>query len=148
MRDDDLAEMHRRVVAARLYSAEKFMERFAVTTIDWDFAPGSWVMIRNTRIEKELSRKHKKRYLGPFIVLRRRTGGSYICAELDGAISRTAYAAFRLVPYFPRRNDLLDIELLTGLTADEILEHTRDLPTFLEDDPDSELQLPGGPDDE
>ena len=73
-------------------------------------------------------------YIGPYIVIRRRLGGSYICAELDGAISKMAYAAFRLIPYFPRRSKTIDIFELTGLSPEELDKATRDIPTLAEDD--------------
>jgi hypothetical protein len=58
--------------------------------------------VRNTRVEKELDRKTKPRYLGPFEVVRRTTGGSYVLKELDGTISKRGVAAFRLLPYHSR----------------------------------------------
>ena len=36
------------------------------------------------------------------VVLRRTRNGAYRLAELDGAVSKRRYAAFRLVPYFAR----------------------------------------------
>ncbi|KIM19590.1 hypothetical protein M408DRAFT_31619, partial [Serendipita vermifera MAFF 305830] len=54
------------------------------------------VLIRNSAIEKELNRKHKARWLGPMVVVKRTTGGAYICSELSGAISRLRFAAFRV----------------------------------------------------
>jgi len=36
------------------------------------------------------------------LVVHRTRGGAYILAELDGATSKLRYAAFRLVPYYPR----------------------------------------------
>ena len=36
------------------------------------------------------------------VVVRRTRGGVYILAELDGTVSVTKFAAFRVIPYFPR----------------------------------------------
>ncbi len=55
-----------------------------------------------TQVEKELDRKTKPRYLGPYRVIRRTQGGSYVIQELDGAVSRRGIAAFRLIPYIAR----------------------------------------------
>jgi len=65
----------------------------------------------------------KPRYLGPMVVLRRTTGGSYLLAELDRSISRLRYAAFRLLPYFPRNEVTIPVTELTGLDNQELDDH-------------------------
>ena len=97
---EDLRDMAGRVLKARKLSAAQFVSRFASTIQDYDFPIGSLVLVHNSRIEKELNRKTKPHYLGPMVVIRRTTGGTYILSELDGTVSRLHYAAFRIIPYF------------------------------------------------
>ena len=49
------------------------------------------------------------------MVLRRTTGGSYLLAELDTAVSRLRYAAFRLIPYYSRLSSVIRITELTDM---------------------------------
>ena len=86
------------------------------TIRDFNFQPGALVLIRNTAIEKSLNRKMRARYLGPLVVLAHNRGGAYILAELDGTVLDRPIAAFRVVPYFARREipippGILDIPL-------------------------------------
>ena len=55
------------------------------------------------------------------VVLRRTTSRSYLLAELDGAVSRLRYAAFRLIPYYSRLSSVICITKLTD-TDDENLD--------------------------
>ncbi|KAI9432043.1 hypothetical protein BJY52DRAFT_1199343 [Lactarius psammicola] len=72
------------------------------TLHDFDFKPGALVLIRNSSIKTDLGRKSKLHYLGPMVVVRRTPNGSYRLAELNGAVSKLQFAAFRLVPYHAR----------------------------------------------
>jgi len=59
------------------------------------------------------------------VVARRTRNGAYRLAELDGAVSKLRYAAFRLVPYLARSHTsipvtrILDREDLTEIINDD-----------------------------
>jgi hypothetical protein len=108
-RDGDLAAIHDRVLRARYSSIAQFEKDHAHTIRNYDFTPGSLVLVRNTRVENDLSRKSKPRYLGPMIVVRRTRNGAYVLAELTGAVAKLPYAAFRLIPYYPRSRTCIDV---------------------------------------
>ena len=119
-REQDLEEIKDRISKARFTSAQQFEKEFKNTIKDRVFKPGDLVMVRNTRVEKELNRKTKPRYLGPYAVVRRTKGGAYILAELDGSIWQTRFAAFRVVPYYAREKIEVSIEELTELSKEEL----------------------------
>ena len=70
----------------RIASKEQFEKRFSTRLTRTEMPPGSLVLVRNTTVEKELDRKSKPRYLGPYKVLRRTQNGSYALTELDGTL--------------------------------------------------------------
>ncbi|KDR73893.1 hypothetical protein GALMADRAFT_71644 [Galerina marginata CBS 339.88] len=107
------------VHASRLKQAKYFEEENAKKVIRENFKPGSLVMIRNTPVEYSLDKKTKPRFNGPYVVIRKTKGGSYICAEMDGTVSLKRFAAFRLRHYFTRQH--IDIpEHILSLSQDEI----------------------------
>jgi hypothetical protein len=73
---------------------------------EYNFKSGDLVLVRNSRIEKELDRKSKPRWFGPMTVVRRTEGGSYILAELDGTVSKLRIGATRLIPYHARSKEI------------------------------------------
>lgn len=101
-RQDQLEKLHSRVLATRCCAAIQFERDHQHTIRDFDFKRSDLVLIRNTRIEKGLTRKMRPRYLGPLIVVARNYGGVYILCKLDGAVMDRLVAAFRVVPYFAR----------------------------------------------
>ena len=115
-RQTDLDDLRNRVHAARLAHMDRFSRDHAAKIRNYDFQPGSLVLVRNTRFEKSLNRKMRPRYIGPMIIISRNRGGAYILAEMNGAVLGRPIGAFRVIPYYPRRTitlpplkDVLDI---------------------------------------
>ncbi|KAK7434282.1 hypothetical protein VKT23_020283 [Stygiomarasmius scandens] len=72
--------------------------------------------------EGSAGHKSKPRWLGPYAIVQRTKGGSYIIRELNGNISRQGIAATRLLPYISR-NSPTPQQLASGLPpTDEALE--------------------------
>jgi hypothetical protein len=103
-RPEDLEQAAETLKKSRFKSKEQFERRYAKRLRREVYQAGDLVLVRNTRIEKELNRKTKPRYLGPYKVERRTQGGSYVLSEMDGTISRRGIAAFRLLPYITRNS--------------------------------------------
>ena len=134
-RQEDLVRLRDRVHEARNRAAVRFEREHSATVHDFDFQHGNLVLVRNTAIEKALNRKMCPRYFGPMIVVTRNRGGAYILCDLDGTVAHSPIAAFRLVPYFPRREiDTLNICLDDYL--DVLDDRIRELEQTTSADPD------------
>ena len=117
-REKDLATIADKVLAARKQSVKQFIDAHRKSIIDYDFQPGSLVLIRNSAVEMELNRKTKPRFFGPMIVVRRTQYGAYILSELDGAVSKIHYAAFRIIPYYPRSQTSIPVTSIIDQTTE------------------------------
>ena len=91
---EDIDTICERVLLSQFASLRHFEQQFKNQICQQDFSHGNLVLVCNSRIEKELNQKMKPCYLGSMVVLHRTTGGLYLLAELDSAISRLQYAAF------------------------------------------------------
>ncbi|EJD37033.1 hypothetical protein AURDEDRAFT_23375, partial [Auricularia subglabra TFB-10046 SS5] len=102
-REDDLALVQEAIRTARYAAIADFIRKHGRSIRNFNFTPGELVLIRDTRIEKDLGlKKVEDRYYGPMIVVQRNLGGSYTIAELDGSVSIRRCAAFRVILFFPR----------------------------------------------
>lgn len=126
-----LDRMKDRIDKEKLKRLQVYEKDYKAVIKDYVFQPGDLVIVRNTAIESSLDKKMKPRYTGPMIVIVRNPGGSYILAEITGAIWRQKVARFRVLPYFAReRIDISDT--LKAIIADnektikDIQEQTND----------------------
>ncbi len=63
------------------------------------------------------------RYKGPMIVIRRTRGGSYVIAEMNGAVLKEKVGAFRVLPHHARYEPIdlpEDIHKLIDLSAEQL----------------------------
>ena len=110
-RTEDIEQAAATIRQSRLRSKDQFEKLFKRRLTTHEFKPGDLVLVRNSQIEKELDRKSKPRYLGPYEIVRQTRGGSYVIQEMDGTVSRQGIARFRLVPYITREGlDLHSIQ--------------------------------------
>ena len=117
----DILQAAHTLTTARFRSKAQFEKRFHRKLRRSIYQSGDLVLVRNTAIEKELNRKTKPRYLGPYEIDRHTKGGSYVLKEMDGTILRQGVAAFRLYPYLKR-----DSETLSSLNDDDFSDSDSD----------------------
>lgn len=118
---DHIDEMRRRVDKTKRENLLRYERDHQHTIKDLNFIPGDLVLVRNTIVESSLDNKVKARYNGPYIVIRRFAGGSYIVSELNGAVFQQKIGAFRLIAYQARHrielpenlHELIDISAET-----------------------------------
>ncbi|KIO13219.1 hypothetical protein M404DRAFT_123152, partial [Pisolithus tinctorius Marx 270] len=110
------------VLKSHFMSAKDFIACFMHTIKDFDFEPGSLILVWNSHIELELDWKTKPHYLGPMIIVQCTKGGSYMLAKLDGAVLKFYFAAFHLYPYFPQNNAHIEVTQLTSISAQDLEE--------------------------
>jgi hypothetical protein len=107
-RPEDLEQAAQALIKSRFRSKAQFEKRFMRRLRRAPLKAGDLVLIRNTRIEQEMNRKHKPRYLGPYVLREPKTSGTWSINELDGTPSRTSVAGFRILPYIARDQRTID----------------------------------------
>jgi hypothetical protein len=148
-RPADLEEIANRIYKSRQQSVEQFIADHKKAIIDYDFEPGRLVLVRNSGIELDLSRKTKPRFFGPMLVVERTPRGAYVLAELDGAISKNHFAAFRIIPYYARSQSSIPVTKVVELAEKELAElNEQDTTEPARDEFEVEMMVDQSADDE
>ena len=117
-RKEDLDAAAKALKKARFKSKEEYEWKYKRRLRRDHYKTGELVLLRNSGEEMKLNRKTKPRYLGPYEVVRRTTGGSYVLQELDGTMLIEGAAAFRLLPYVSRHDKNLLKEIAKDISDD------------------------------
>ncbi|KAJ6526094.1 hypothetical protein B0H19DRAFT_970822 [Mycena capillaripes] len=139
-RPADLKEAADRLLASRIRSKEEFERRYAARFYRELYHPDELVLVRNSRIANDLGRKSKAKWLGPYAIVRRTKGGSYVLRELSGAISTQGIASTRLLPYISRTDPRL-AQLADGFPTDGPINLAGDQDMDVDDDEEARLEL-------
>jgi hypothetical protein len=119
-RTEDLEAIRERVVAVRFTLICEFERCFHANIKSHNFQPGAYVLVCNSKVEYKLSKKTKPCYIRPMVVVCHMKGGSYMLAELDGAISKLQFAVFCIIPYYPHCNKRISVTEMMGVDNESI----------------------------
>jgi hypothetical protein len=112
-------QMRERIDKEKLKWIQMYEKDFHAVIKDYKFEPGDLVLVRHTAIESSLDKKMKPRYMGPMIVVKESRGGSYILAEMSGAVWHQKCAKFRVIPYFARKRISIPEGIMKIIDSDE-----------------------------
>ena len=101
-REEYIGEASERMRKERQKAADYFLERNKARMIENAYSPGMVVLVWNNFLDFQFGNKGALRWMGPYIVVQRRPTGSYVLAELDGAVMKKPVAAKRLKLYHYR----------------------------------------------
>ena len=140
-------DLQRRVDKGKRAWAKRYEKEHLHTIKDYKFKPRDLVLMRNTSIEDHLNKKLKPRWLGPLIVIKQVSGGSYLLAEMDGSVLHKKVAKIRVIPYFARQKLMLTEEIMHLIELSEEglkkLEESTEPENDIEPDPAKDLWFDG-----
>lgn len=142
-RPADIAAMQERVRKFRQAAADRTRRTYKGLKAPECVKPGTLVLVKNSRIEMELNRKHKDRWLGPYIVVKQRGGtfqGSYILAELDHTVLKDRVGAARIRIYWPRHDTTYNVSTIIDGTPDHVWKSANGPQKVDDEEPEDELE--------
>ena len=119
---DRVKDIMERIDEKKRKDTLRYEKMHAHTIRNLNFKPGELVLVRNSQVENSLSAKMLPRWMGPCIVIRRSSGGSYVLAEMDGAVFQNKISPFRVRPYNARHRVRLpqNLPMLTGISLEAL----------------------------
>lgn len=106
--DEELAK--KRVEVARTRSADDHNDANRHRQLQEPIKPGQLVLVRNSSLDFQHSRKSEDLYNGPVRVRGQTKSGAYLLEEIDGTAIKTTYAHTRIRPYHTREG--VDVDKL------------------------------------
>jgi hypothetical protein len=70
-RPENLKRVQVTLHRARIETSKQFEDKYKNTIRNFDFAPGTFVLVRNSNVDASIGYKTRPRYLGPMVVVRR-----------------------------------------------------------------------------
>jgi len=101
--DNYIGEASKKVQKERQKAVDYFFERNKARMVENAYAPGMVMLVWNNFLDFQFGNKGALRWMGPYVVVQRRPTGSYVLAELDGAVMKKPVAAKRLKLYHYRK---------------------------------------------
>ncbi|KAH9997397.1 hypothetical protein BJV74DRAFT_768440 [Russula compacta] len=131
----DLTAIYNNILCSCFQSVTQFMHTFEKSIKDFDFKPGTLVLVCNSSIETDLGHKSKPCYTGPMITVWHTPNGSYWLTELDGTVAKLRFAAFHLIPYYAHS--------CSSIPITRIINHKDLLQIHLDEDQNNTTANPG-----
>ena len=101
-RDEHLGIATEEARRTRQKGIDDFMKKHARQLTSGDFEPGTWVLVHETWLDRQLGNKGALRWAGPYVIHSRHHNNNYHLRELDGALIREAVPAARLKLFYFR----------------------------------------------
>lgn len=101
-RDEHLGPATEETQRTRQQAIDNFMRKHTTRIASGDYEPGTWVLIHETWLDRQLGNKGALRFSGPYIIHCRHHHNNYRLRELDGSLIREAVPAARLKPFYCR----------------------------------------------
>lgn len=101
-RDEHLGPASAEATRTRQMAINNFMKKNERRLVDGDYEPGTWVLVHETWLDRQLGNKGHLRFAGPYIVHSKHQNNNYRLRELDGALIKEAVPAARLKMFFYR----------------------------------------------
>lgn len=118
-RDEHLGPASAEATRTRQKAIDNYMKKNEKRLVNGDYEPGTWVLVHETWLDRQLGNKGHLRFAGPYIVHSKHQNNNYRLRELDGSLIKEAVPAARLKIFFYRTDFQTMSTLLSPLPIRE-----------------------------